>query len=125
MRRHLSLTVIVALVGFAFAVAGEWQILTLINSRHHDAIVRETESKEHQSNAAINRAINVETWCGELNAILTTDRRLIRLAAPNLVTFALPPLDCLHIIRETLQSGAHKPHVTPTNYPLVYQALQK
>lgn len=123
--RRLSLTVVIALLGVIAIGVSELQILTLINSRHHDALVREKENVEHQHNAAINRAINVETWCGAINDILANERVILETADPALTGLVSRSLDCEHIVQVTLQSGTHKPHITQKGNPLVFRALLK
>lgn len=102
------------------------KIEALISERHAAALTRERENQEHQHNAAVNRAINVETWCEHgINRVVSYDRGFVkRLAgAGNTLGYALPRLPCAEIVVETLKSGAHHPVVTAASNPLVYMAL--
>lgn len=126
MLRHRWIAGLVAFLILAAAVAyGFYKIEGLISERHAAALTRESESKEHQHYSAVNRAINVETWCEKgINAIVSYDRAFVRrLGHGNVFGYELSTLDCSEIVEQTLESGNHRPEVTPTSNPLVYAAL--
>lgn len=126
MQAHRGLAGLLAFLILAAVVAyGFYKIEGLISERHTAALNRESESKLHQHYSAINRAINVETWCEKgINAIVEYDRGFVkRLGGGNTLGYELATLDCSEIVEQTLESGNHEPEVTKTSNPLVYAAL--
>lgn len=127
MQSHrLAAALLAFLILAGFVAYGFYKIESLIAERHTAALQRESESKEHQHNSAINRAINVETWCEKgINAIVEYDRGFVKkLGGGNTLGYELPTLNCLLIVEQTLESGNHAPEVTQQANPLVYAALQ-
>jgi hypothetical protein len=89
-----------------------------------------TAAKRTAENSAINRAVNVETWCegngpraASLNGIVRYDRRFVLTVSGGKLRYTLRPNECEKIIVETLESGARKTTITRKNHPLVWKAL--
>lgn len=99
---------------------------TLINDRHHDALLREQEKTEHAKNASLNRAINVESWCTKgINSDRQYNRDFVaQLGGRFGLNYSLRNLNCLQIIELTLQSGVTKPVITAKSNPVVFKAIK-
>jgi hypothetical protein len=117
-------------IAIAFVLIGFWvlkdqgkDIKHLIAQHHADQVAKNKETAEQSRNAAINRAVNVESWCDGLNAINTYDRLIVRKAAHGAIVYTLADLPCELIIAETLKSATTHTTITPTNHPLVFGAL--
>lgn len=98
-------------------------ISSLIAQRHTDQLAKNEENAEQSRNAAINRAVNVESWCEGINAINDYDRLIVRRAGHGAIVYTLANLPCERIIAETLNSAKTRTLITKQTHPLVYEAL--
>lgn len=71
----------------------------------------------------VNRATNVESWCGGINETRDYDRLFVKRVSHGLAVYGLPDLPCATLVQKTLESGRHAMALTAKNHPLVWEVL--
>lgn len=73
----------------------------------------------------LNRATNVEAWCGGINGSRDYNRRFVREVTHGRIAYTLTDLPCEELIRKTLESPKHRGPITARDHPLVYRVLHE
>jgi hypothetical protein len=73
----------------------------------------------------VNRATNVESWCGGINEGTDYNRRFVEKVTGGRVAYTLSDKDCEALIRHTLESPKRHGPITAKSNPLTYRVLHE
>lgn len=76
-------------------------------------------------NQLVNRAVNVESWCGGINGSRDYNRGFVHTVTHGQVAYTLTDLPCEDLIRKTLESPKHKGPITEADHPMTFRLLRQ
>lgn len=80
----------------------------------------ESKNSASQHTQLLNRAANVEKWCGAINKGRDYDRGFV---GKFHLAYGLPDLPCKALIEKTLASGRRQTDITLASNPTVFEVL--
>lgn len=106
------------LVAIAVVVRGELRL-----SSQGNRLTQQIQSEAR--NQLVNRAANVESWCGGIDASRDYNRAFVHRVTRGQIAYTLTDLPCEALIRKTLESPKRKTPLTAKDHPVTFRLLQQ